>query len=78
MSNILVDKIKVHFSEAMFESFNQKRFGIKSCMITEDPFYLQDLMELYNRALELKECDPECNLTNCCTLNTIEETIKTL
>ena len=75
----LMAKIKSRFSEAMYGKFNERRYGIKNCINNEDPFYLQDVMEIYKRALELKnDCPTSKELDTCCSFNVIEETIKTL
>ena len=74
----MIKKIKTKFSDAAQVEFNKRRYGIKSCIITEDFMYLSDLMELYKRSIELDSCPTQISLHSCCTLNIIEETIKTL
>lgn len=71
-----LERIHKIFSESMFEIYKKRRYGIKSCRLTIDPDYAYDLLNLYQRGLEL-DC---CGLTfsgNCSTTS-IEEKIRTL
>jgi len=76
----LYDKVRVHFAEASFSEFTRRRYGMKDCVNSQDFMYLLDLVYIYKRSLDLKDCDPEGVLDSClgCDMPTIEETIKTL
>ncbi len=70
--------INKHFAEQTFIEFNRVRFGLESCKIDKDHLYMQDLLEIWTVAQELEDCEEELDTCNGCSLNTIEETIKTL
>lgn len=76
----LLEKVNIHFADAAYEEFKARRYGIKSCKVDKDPLYLNDIREIYSRALELSECDTDQALDTClgCSLNKIEETVKVL
>ena len=73
-------KINKEFCDSVYQDFKSKKYGMRSCRKTTDMGYLYDLKFMYRLALE-KDLTPCKALSdNCCkcTLNQIEETIKTL
>ena len=64
------------FAQSAFELFNANKYGLKSCKITYDPYFLHDLMQLEFVLTELKECDKvlDCD----CDYNVLCERIHTL
>jgi hypothetical protein len=72
------ETIHKHFAEQATIDFNALRFGLKSCKVDKDVLYMQDILEIYNTAKELDDCDGELGGCSGCSLNTVEEIIKTL
>ena len=75
-------KIHILFANATQIEFNAQRYGMKSCRDGLSFDLLDDLRQIYLRAIELDECESteEQELDTCygCSLATIEETIKTI
>lgn len=76
MHNPAAVRINKLFAEAVFVLYKKQRYGIKKCQLTYNPDFLSDLKELHKRSLELTSC--ERSFTKACSLDTIEEKIKTL
>lgn len=72
----LVNTINEKFCIAAYERYKAKRYGITSCKITVDEFYLMDIRDIYNRHLEQVDCGD--TLTCRCSITKIEEIIKTI
>ena len=78
-----LDKVNEVFASAMGAVSNVNRYGIKSCSIPVDPYFAHDLMELYKWYKEIDACSNETPTASCtgsqtCSLQSIEERIKTL
>ena len=65
------------FAEAIFAKYQTQRFGLKNCNNKVDVDLAYDLLNLYNVADSLVDCNPEEQLA-CCPLCVIEERINTL
>ena len=71
-------KIHSELAGSVYQSFKEKKYGIKSCKIKLDMYYLSDLLFLYNRSLELDDCiSIFSNCIKCSSLK-LEEKINTL
>lgn len=82
MINILERSNEV-FAEAAFAVANVNRYGLKSCVMSVDPDLAHDLIELYKWYKEMEVCDTTITNSSCtgsmtCSLQSIEERIKTL
>lgn len=72
----IIDTIHEKFSIAAWEKHKQKRYGLKGCKIIADPYYLQDLKDMYEFMFEREECE---EATACdCDIEKISEMIKTI
>jgi hypothetical protein len=74
------DKITELYAESIFNLYKQKRYGLKSCSVNNNPERIQDIKELYIRLSEMEECghfSSECGAYSC-KKSKVEEVIKTL
>lgn len=66
-----LEKINITFANSAYESFKAIRYGLRSCKITKDEEYLNEL-----RVMQIRNIECEKELTNCSLR--VEETIKLL
>ena len=70
--------IHEHFAGASFEVFNANRYGIKSCKVKHDPYFLHDLLMLQKVTSEIEACNDNQVLSCDCDYDKICERINTL
>lgn len=70
------ESINQKFCIAGYEKYKSIRYGIKSCKITVDAFYLLDIKEIYENILQKEVCDEAISCR--CSKEKIEELIKTI
>ena len=70
--------IHEHFAGASFEVFNANRYGIKSCKVKHDPYFLHDLLMLQKVTSEIENCNDDQVLSCDCDYDKICERINTL
>ena len=64
------------FSITAWERYKQRRYGLRSCKVVLDPFFISDIKELYEFYSKKTACDE--NVPCVCSLEKLEETIKTM
>ena len=70
--------IHEHFAGASYEVFNANKYGIKSCKIKHDPYFLHDLLMLQKVTSEIEACNDNQVLSCDCDYDKICERINTL
>lgn len=70
--------IHEHFAGASYEVFNAKKYGIKSCKVKHDPYFLHDLLMLQKVTSEIEACNDKQVLSCDCNYDKICERINTL
>lgn len=70
--------IHEHFAGASYEVFNANKYGIKSCKIKHDPYFLHDLLMLQKVTSEIEACNDDQVLSCDCDYDKICERINTL
>jgi hypothetical protein len=69
-------EIHEKFAGAAFDKFNADRYGIKSCKLKHDPYFLHDLLQLEKVTSEIEACG---KVLSCdCDCDKICERINTL